>query len=119
MTIRSSRGLTALTFTVLLALSAPPALERRTSAQGGAGITVRLGAGVAKDAVDGRLLLLFAKDTSSEPRFQISATSFNSAQVFGLDVDGMKAGDERTFDAAVLGYPTESLSGLPSGEYTV
>ena len=31
----------------------------------------------------------------------------------------MKAGEERTFDAAVLGYPLESLSNLPPGDYTV
>ena len=49
----------------------------------------------------------------------MSATSLSSAQVFGLDVEGLKAGDERTFDAAVLGYPLESLSDLPPGEYTV
>jgi hypothetical protein len=39
--------------------------------------------------------------------------------VFGVDVEGLKAGDERTFDATVLGYPLESLRDLPPGEYTV
>ena len=60
-----------------------------------------------------------SKDPSSEPRFQVSATSLSSAQVFGIDVEALKAGDERTFDAGVLGYPLESLRELPPGEYTV
>ncbi len=109
----------ALWLALVIAVTTPIALGLPSSAQSSAGITVRLGAGVAKEAVDGRLLLLFAKDTTSEPRSQVSATSFSSAQVFGIDVDGMKAGEERTFDGAVLGYPVESLSNLPPGDYTV
>jgi hypothetical protein len=49
----------------------------------------------------------------------VSATSLSSAQVFGVDVEGWKAGDEQSFGAGVLGYPLESLSDLPPGEYTV
>ena len=82
-------------------------------------IVVRLGASLAQEPLDGRLLLLLSKDGTREPRFQVSATSLSSAQVFGIDVEGLKAGDERTFDAAVLGYPLESLAELPAGEYTV
>ena len=62
---------------------------------------------------------MLSKDGASEPRFQVSATSLSSAQVFGIDVDGLKPGEERTFDATVLGYPLESLRDLPPGEYTV
>ena len=62
---------------LIIAVTTPIALGLPSSAQSSAGITVRLGASVAKEAVDGRLLLLFAKDTSSEPRFQISATSLS------------------------------------------
>jgi len=109
----------ALWLALVIAVTTPIALGLPSSAQSSAGITVRLGASVAKEAVDGRLLLLFAKDTTSEPRSQVSATSLSSAQVFGIDVDGMKAGEERTFDGAVLGYPVESLSNLPPGDYTV
>ena len=80
---------------------------------------MRLGASVAKEPLDGRLLVLLSKDGAREPRFQVSATSLSSAQVFGVDVDGLKPGEERTFDATVLGYPLESLRELPPGEYTV
>jgi hypothetical protein len=82
-------------------------------------IAVRLGANAGGPPLDGRLLLLIAKDDKREPRFQISATSPSTAQVFGIDVEALKAGDERTFDGGVLGYPIESLSQLPAGEYTV
>jgi hypothetical protein len=88
-----------------------------SSAQAPAGIVVRLGTVAAQEALDGRLLLVVARDEAREPRFQVSATSLSSAQVFGIDVEGLKAGDERTFDAAVLGYPLESLRELPPGEY--
>lgn len=69
--------------------------------------------------LDGRLLLLISKDESREPRFQLSETSLTSQQVFGIDVEGMKPGEGKFFDASVLGYPLESLSDLPAGTYTV
>ncbi|MBI4503229.1 MAG: hypothetical protein HY700_18990 [Gemmatimonadetes bacterium] len=97
--------------------TAPFGVRARLSAQTPAGFVVRLGA--AAEPVDGRLLLLISKNASREPRFQVSAPDLSSAQVFGLDVNGVKAGDQRTFDATVLGYPIESLSQLPAGEYTV
>jgi hypothetical protein len=89
------------------------------TAQAPQGVVVRLGSAAAQQAVDGRLMLFFSKDAASEPRFQVSATSLSSAQVFGIDVDALTPGEERTFDAAVLGYPIESLRDLPAGEYTV
>jgi hypothetical protein len=82
-------------------------------------IAVRVGANVTRDSLDGRLLLLIASDGSREPRFQVSGTSLSSAQVFGLEVDGLNSGDARAFDATVLGYPLESLAALPPGEYFV
>ena len=90
-----------------------------SSAQSPDGIVVRFSASLSQGALDGRLLLLLSKDGTTEPRFQVTVTSLSTAQVFGIDVEGLKPGDERTFDAGVLGYPLESLSDLPPGEYTV
>jgi hypothetical protein len=115
MMIRLCAGL----LTALVVISAAHPFERSASAQNGAAVTVRLASAAAPQALDGRLLLLIAKDGSREPRFQISQTSYGSAQVFGIDVEGIKGGDERTFDGSVLGYPLESLSELPPGEYTL
>jgi hypothetical protein len=68
--------------------------------------------------LDGRLLLIFAKNGDSEPRFQVR-DDFRSAQVFGLDVENWRAGEARIFDAAAFGYPLQSLAELPEGEYWV
>ncbi|HEY5564808.1 MAG TPA: hypothetical protein VIL33_04405 [Rhodothermia bacterium] len=73
---------------------------------------------VGVDPVDGRVILLFSKNAESEPRFQVTA-SVTSAQVFGIDVEGFGPDDEALIDASVFGYPTESLSGIPAGEYHV
>ncbi|HZN27388.1 MAG TPA: alpha/beta hydrolase-fold protein [Burkholderiales bacterium] len=88
-------------------------------AQNGGSIVVRVAPTAAPQPLDGRLLLILAKDASREPRLQVDGTSLSSAQVFGIDVEGLKAGEERSFDGRVLGYPLESLSELAPGEYTV
>ncbi len=73
----------------------------------------------AGPAVEGRVLLLLSTDDSKEPRFQISDTGLDTQQIFGIDVEGWKAGRDATFDAMVLGYPVKSLSTIPAGTYTV
>jgi hypothetical protein len=104
---------------LLMTCVAAAALRTGFSAQSAEAFVVRLGANVAEEALDGRLLLLISRDGTREPRFQLSATSLSTAQVFGVDVEGFKRSDERTFDGAMLGYPLESLSELPAGEYSV
>jgi hypothetical protein len=81
---------------------------------------VRFPASLEKGPLDGRLLLLLSTDPSAEPRFQVRDTdATRSQQVFGIDVDGWKAGEEAVFDASVLGYPAESLAGVKPGRYRV
>jgi hypothetical protein len=84
-------------------------------------IVVTYGDGLIADAAppDGRLLLLFSTDKAAEPRSQISDTSLTSQQVFGIDVEGWKAGQEAVFPSDVLGYPLERLSEVPAGTYQV
>jgi hypothetical protein len=113
------RPRTLLLCTVLLACSALSGGGVGSFAPAAASFTVRFAASLSKEALDGRLLLLISKDDSREPRFQISDSSLESAQVFGIDVEGMKPGEEKGVDAAVLGYPLESLADLPPGEYSV
>lgn len=73
---------------------------------------------LSQEPIDGRMLLMFSTDPTSEPRFQISV--LESTQIaFGVEVDGMKPSDEAVFDASVFGYPLKSISELPPGEYWV
>ncbi|MGH9369353.1 MAG: alpha/beta hydrolase-fold protein [Thermoanaerobaculia bacterium] len=95
-----------------------------TAAERGSGparpkIVVHYGADKSKEPLDGRLLLLLSTDKSEEPRFQVSDTSLKSQQVFGIDVEAWKAGEEAAFPADVLGYPAENLADLPAGTYQV
>jgi len=83
-------------------------------------IAVRFPAALERGPLDGRLLLLLSTDPSAEPRFQVRDTSVaKSQQVFGIDVDGWKPGEEAVFDGSVLGYPAESLAEVRPGRYRV
>jgi hypothetical protein len=55
-----------------------------------------------------RLLLLISNDGNKEPRFQIGEGP-RTQLVFGIDVDGMKAGEPAVIDAGVLGYPLDKV----------
>ncbi len=72
----------------------------------------------AKQALDGRMLLMFSTDSTNEPRFQITDDP-KTQQIFGVNVDGLTPGQPARFDAAVFGYPLQSLTDLPPGHYWV
>jgi hypothetical protein len=55
---------------------------------------------------------------SSEPRFQLDE-GYESAQGFGVDVDGLAPGQPIVVDAKTVGYPLENLAALPAGDYLV
>ncbi len=82
-------------------------------------IAVSFGPELSREALDGRLLLLISTNDSAEPRFQISDTSLKSQQVFGLDVEGMKPGEEATIDSRAAGYPLDTLGDVRAGTYNV
>ena len=75
-------------------------------------------ASASKDALDGRLLLLISTDNTQEPRFQISE-DLTTQQVFGVNVEGWKAGQTTIVDQSAFGYPRRSLADVPAGEYFV
>jgi hypothetical protein len=70
------------------------------------------------EALDGRMLLLISADDSAEPRFQIG-DGVDTQLVFGMDVDGLRPGEDAVFDAGVFGYPLKSLAEIPAGDYWV
>jgi hypothetical protein len=68
--------------------------------------------------LDGRLLLFISTDTAGEPRNQVN-DSPGTQQVFGMDVDGWKAGEVKAFTGAEFGYPLQSTKEIKPGRYRV
>jgi hypothetical protein len=68
--------------------------------------------------LDGRVLLVISTDDSKEPRLQISDDS-STAQIFGIDVEGLAPGQAAVIKGGVLGYPRKDLADVPAGTYWV
>lgn len=69
--------------------------------------------------LNGRLLVAISKATDDGPRYQIDE-SYESQQVFGLDVTSAKPGMPIILDDAnSYGYPIRHLIDLQPGTYTV
>jgi len=79
---------------------------------------ISFAADLSAEVLDGRMLLMISHKDKGEPRFQISDGN-NTGQIFGIDVNGIQPGEKAIIDADVFGYPLESLSELPQGEYYV
>lgn len=103
-----------LSFLVLLVLCLQCEKGRKSSIQFSVSFTPEM----AKEAQDGRLLIMLANNDKAEPRMQIN-DGLKTQLVFGVDVDGMKAGQEIIFDETSLGFPIRSLSSIPKGDYYV
>lgn len=114
------------TLLIALALSVPG--SELTVAQGGSfrfSVTASPSAKAtgdkpgASDAIDGRLLVMLAKDPrAGEPRFQIN-DSVSGQLIFGVDVNGLRPGGTATLDGSALGFPLESINDIPAGTYSV
>jgi hypothetical protein len=68
--------------------------------------------------LDGHVMLVIATHDTPEPRFQISFT-YQSAQAFGVDIDGLTPDFPAVIDPSTLGYPKESISQIPAGDYYI
>src|SRR5438552_17702780 len=70
--------------------------------------------------LDGRGLLFISDDGRTEPRAQSDQYRANSTRpIFGVDVDGLKPGQDVIVDEGVFGWPARSLKDVPSGDYWV
>ena len=67
---------------------------------------------------DGRLMVIFANNDRSEPRFQISPGATGQI-IFGKDVTDWEPDIIETIDNTILGYPFVSLKDMPAGDYYV
>ena len=82
----------ALAFTIL-GTSAGAAAGQDAEKSKGTQFRVSFGAEVSKTPLDGRLLVMLSTDPKDEPRFQIN-DSPKTQQIFGIDVDGLRPGQE-------------------------
>lgn len=99
--------------------NAAGALYNSVSAQNSQPIfRVSFSQSLTDSAQDGRLMLLLSKNDSAEPRFQISDGP-DTQLAFGMDVNGWEPGEEIRMVDDVFGYPIETLSEIPKGEYSV
>lgn len=73
---------------------------------------------MSDQAQDGRLMLLLATNDKSEPRQQINY-GLNTQLAFGVDVEGMKPGQEIVVDESAFGFPIRSIKNIPAGDYYV
>jgi hypothetical protein len=78
--------------------------------------SVTIGPGMPQPSYDGRVLLILTRDGKSEPRMQANRSA-DSAQVFGVDADGLRAGQPVEIGADVTGYPLERAREIPAGRY--
>jgi hypothetical protein len=69
-------------------------------------------------AQDGHIVLMLANNNQSEPRNQINF-GLKTQLAFGLDVDGLKPGEEIFVDESVFGFPVRSIKDIPAGDYYV
>ncbi|MCG8606771.1 hypothetical protein MJD09_17530, partial [bacterium] len=68
--------------------------------------------------LDGRLFLMLSTNDDNEPRFQISDGP-DTQLIFGINVDGLGPAQEAIIDGEVFGYPIESISNIPAGDYWI
>src|SRR5262245_54703888 len=81
-------------------------------------ISVKLPDSLSKKSLDGRLLLIFSKDSAREPRMQISDAPATQ-QVFGLDIENWQPGTTKMISLNAFGYPIEKIADIPAGEYNI
>lgn len=80
--------------------------------------SISFSSSLSNEALDGRLLLMLANNDKDEPRFQIG-DGLKAQPIFGVDVNGLKPGENITVDESVFGFPFRSLTELPEGDYYV
>lgn len=89
-----------------------------TRVEKGPTFDISFDASLVSTPLDGRLLLMLSTDSTAEPRFQI-AEGPETQLVFGLDVEGMKPGENIQVHDNAFGYPIRRLSEIPPGDYYV
>ena len=115
----SAQRLVRFGFAVAIAVAGANAFAAASAqVQALSGYVVQLPASAAKNAQQGRLMLLFSKDFSDEPRNQVDHTP-GTQVAFGMNVKDFKPGATVAIDAAADGYPVPHIADLAPGAYNV
>jgi hypothetical protein len=99
----------------LLALLAPTVA--RGQASGKLRFEISFPSSASATPLTGHVVLVLATADKPEPRFQTGYSALDAAQMFGVDVTDWTPGTPVAVDASVLGYPLDSLSQVPAGDY--
>jgi len=73
---------------------------------------------LSAEPLDGRLILLLSKNDENEPRHQVRP-GVDTVQMYGMTVNGLAPGESVVVNDDAFGYPYDTLSELPAGEYFV
>jgi len=71
---------------------------------------------VSGEPLTGRMFLAIASDGEREPRLQVGRYG---VPLYGVDFESLAPGTPVVIDADTLGWPIESLSDFPPGDYYV
>jgi hypothetical protein len=102
-------------FLALLPACGQPASDTE---EGGLRFEISISSELETGPVDGRVLLLVSTTEDPEPRFQ-SLWGPSPPQIFGVDVEELPPEQPALIHGGTRGYPLESLSEVPPGEYFV
>lgn len=86
----------------------------------GARVSVDFPSARSAAAIDGRLILLFSRDLTREPRSHVAPNEVLAAPyMFGQNVDGWRPGQAVLIGAGAFGWPAARIEDLPAGDYLV
>jgi hypothetical protein len=100
----------------LLILTTAEQSTADTANQGG--FSISFAESASTEPLDGRIVLILGTKKGREPRFEVGY-GISSAQLFGIDVNGLEAGQVAHIGDDTYGFPIESLSDVPTGDYYV
>ncbi len=73
---------------------------------------------VHQQPITGRVFVIISKDKERDPRLQAGSWG-DTSPLFGTDVNQLKPDESAIIDSTTLGYPPQSLTDIPAGDYHV
>jgi hypothetical protein len=101
---------------LIATLAAAPALADPASLS----FAISFPAASSAQPLDGRVMLMLSPRTDVEPRELVEADKpLKSPYLFGVQVAGLKPGQEAVVDAKTFGWPAASVTAIKPGDYNV